>query len=93
MGEVTAERRLSDEIGRLRQDIEQVRDELGHTLVALEDRASPKRIAERNKARARVHLDAAKRSASSVVESADKRLLVGGATLLAVLVVVRLLRH
>ena len=93
MAQVTPERQLSDEIGRLRHDIEQVREELGETLAALEERASPKRIAERNKERARERVDAARRSATGVVNSVDKRVLIGGVALLAALMIVRLVRH
>jgi Protein of unknown function (DUF3618) len=92
VAQVTPERQLKDEIVRLRHDIEQVRDELGGTLAALEDRASPKRIAERNKERARERIEGARRSAVAVWKSADKRVVGAGAALLAVLVVARLLR-
>ena len=92
MAQVTPQRQLSDEIGRLRHDIEQVREELGETLAALEDRASPKRIAARNKDRARERIDAGRRSVSAVVGSTDKRVLLGAAAVVVVLVVARLVR-
>jgi hypothetical protein len=93
VAQVTPERQLKDGIVRLRRDIEQVREELGETLAALEDRASPKRIAERNKARARERIDAARRSATGVLHSVDKRVLIGATALLAALMVVRLVRR
>jgi hypothetical protein len=93
VAQVSPERQLRDEIGRLRHDIEQVREELGETLAALEDRASPKRIAERNKARARERAGAARRSAVAIWDSTDKRVVGAGAALLAMLVIVRLVRH
>jgi hypothetical protein len=93
VAQVSPERHLRDEIGRLRHDIEHVREELGETLAALEDRASPKRIAERNKQRARERIDAAHRSMSGVYDSVDKRVFVGAAVLVAALMIVRLLRH
>jgi uncharacterized protein DUF3618 len=93
MAQVATERELSDDIGRLRRDIEQVRDELGATLAALEDRASPKRIAERNKERARERIDSARDSVAAVAKSADRRVLVGAGALLAALVIVRIVRR
>jgi hypothetical protein len=93
VAEVATERELRGEIERLRHDIEQVRDELGGTLAALEDRASPKRIAERNKERARERINSARDSAGAVVRSADRRVIVGGAAVLVALVLVRILRH
>lgn len=93
MAQVTPERQLRDEIGRLRRDIEQVRDELGDTLAALEDRASPKRVAERNKERARARIEAARQSASAAIRSADRRVFVAGAALVLGLLVVRAIRR
>src|SRR5205814_5087811 len=93
VAQVSQERQLRDEIGRLRHDIEQVRDELGETLAALEDRASPKRIAERGRARARERVDDARRTAGALGKATDKRVLAGGAALVALMLVVRLLRH
>lgn len=93
MAQVTPDRQVKDDIERLRGDIERVRDELGQTLGELEERASPKRIAERSKARLRERVDGARRSAGAVVRSADRRVLIGGAAVLAALVVVRLVRH
>jgi predicted nucleic acid-binding Zn-ribbon protein len=93
VAEVATERELRGEIDRLRRDIEQVRDELGETLVALEDRASPKRIAERKKEQARERIASARDSAGAVVQSVDRRVLVGGAAVLAALLLLRVLRH
>ena len=93
MAQVTPERQLRDEIGRLRRDIEQVRDELGGTLAALEDRAS--RTASRNGTRSE-HGRASKRrrqSASEAIRSADRRVLVAGAALVLGLLVVHAIRR